>query len=420
MSRLRTLLVLLLTGSPVSAADWPQWLGPDRDGSTPEKVTSWKQPLRELWRQSVGEGNSSPVVVGERVFLHTRVKEKLAEQVTAYDAATGKPLWRTEYERGKFTSQFGNGPRATPAVVGQKIYTLGITGVLTCLNVADGSKVWQVDTWKEFNPPHLLFGTSSSPLVDSQHVYVMVGGQGTGVVAFDRERGAVAWKSLDDGPSYSSPIAVDSSGIRQVVFLTQKGLVSLKPDNGTVSWRYPFSDLLLESSTTPLRTGDMIVASSITLGSAGVPVESKAGQAGVAPLWKNAALTSYFSTPVAVGKEHFYMVTGTNPLSALNPLNKKKTAAVLNCVETTSGKVLWQRPGVGTYHASLLRTGNNKLLLLEERGALVLLAPDPQGYRELARSKVSGHTWAHPALAGGRLYVRDDQALVCLEGLSSD
>jgi outer membrane protein assembly factor BamB len=416
MTGTRVVLVWLLACSPATAADWPQWLGPDRDGSTPEKVAAWKQPLRVLWRQPAGEGNGSPVVVGERVFLHSKVKDKLAEHVIAYDAATGKPLWRTEYERGNFTSKFGNGPRGTPAVKGDKLYTFGITGVLTCLNVTDGSKVWQVDTWKQFKPPPLLFGASCSPLVDA-HVYVMIGGQGTGVVAFDRENGNVAWKNLDDGSSYSSPIAVDRNGGRQVVFLTRKGLVSLKPENGQVQWRYPFADLLLESSTTPLRAGEAIVASSITLGSVGVHPENK--ETAIA-LWKNPTLTSYFSTPVAVGKEHFYMVTGTNPLSALNPANKKKVSAVLNCVATDSGKVLWRHPGVGTYHASLLRTGNNKLLMLEERGDLVLLDPDPQGYRELARSKVSGHTWAHPALAGGRLYVRDDQALICLEVQSPD
>jgi outer membrane protein assembly factor BamB len=197
--------------------------------------------------------------------------------------------------------------------------------------------------------------------------------------------------------------------------LTQKRLVALKPADGSTFWDYPFVDLLLESSTTPVRVDDVLVTSSITLGTAGLRLVDKAGQPAAKPLWKNPDLTSYFSTPVAIGREHFYMVTGTNPLSALNPLAKKKPVATLNCVATETGKVLWQRSGVGQYHASLLRTGDNKLLMLEERGDLVLVDPDPKGYRELARAKVCGHTWAHPALADGRLYLRDDEEIICLQ-----
>jgi len=415
MFRFWVLLVLLLACSRASAADWPQWLGPHRDGSTAETVAPWKEPPRVLWRRPVGEGNSSPVVAGGRVYLHTKLKGKFTEDVTAYDAATGLVLWRTAYERGDFKSPYGNGPRATPAVAGGKVYAHGITGILTCLDAADGSKVWQVDTWKEFKAPRLLFGASCSPLVEDGRVLLMVGGKGHGVVAFDRQKGEVLWKSLDDNPSYSSPVIFGKSAQRPVVFLTQQGLVALKPEDGAALRRYPFRDLLMESSTTPIRASDVLVASSITLGSAGLRLESKEDQLAAAPLWKNPALTSYFATPVAVGKEHFYMVTGTNPLSALNPLAKKKPVATLHCVETGTGKVLWQRPGVGQYHASLLRTGDNKLLMLEERGGLVLLDPDPKEYRELARAKVCGHTWAHAAVADGRLFLRDDEELLCLE-----
>jgi outer membrane protein assembly factor BamB len=180
-------------------------------------------------------------------------------------------------------------------------------------------------------------------------------------------------------------------------------------------WQYPFRDLLFESSTTPMRSRDVLVVSSITAGTAGLQLTATAGKPAAVQLWKNAALTSYFSTPVAVSKDHFFMVSGTNPLSALNPLAKKKSQADLHCVETRTGKDLWQRRGVGQYHASLLRTGDRKILMLEEAGSLVMLDPDPAAYRELARSKVCGKTWAHAALADGRLYVRDGAELLCLE-----
>jgi outer membrane protein assembly factor BamB len=415
MTSIRVLFALLLCCPAAVATDWPQWLGPERNGSTTETVTPWTEPPRVLWRRPVGEGNSSPVVVGGQVFLHTKLKDKATEDVTAYDVDSGNALWRTAYERGSFTSPYGNGPRATPAVAGGKVYAYGISGILMCLDAKDGSKIWQVDTWKEFKPPHLMFGVSCSPLVLGNRVFVMVGGKGSGVVAFDKENGTVAWKSLDDSPSYSSPIELVGRGKKEIVFLMQSGLVSLEGADGKESWRFPFRDALLESSATPLHTGDLLIASAITLGSVGLRLETKEGQPAITLHWRNPALTSYFSTPVAVGEEHFYMVTGTNPLSVLNPLAKKKPSATLNCVATDSGRVLWQRPKVGTYHASLLRTGDNKLLMLEEGGNLVLLDPNPKEYRELARAKVCGHTWAHPAVANGRLYVRDEKELICLQ-----
>jgi outer membrane protein assembly factor BamB len=295
-------------------------------------------------------------------------------------------------------------------VVGGKVYTFGITGVLACFEGTTGKIVWQVDTHAQFKTKDLMFGASCSPLVEGQRVLINVGGKGSSVAAFDRDTGAVGWKDLDDGASYSSPIVFGKGKERQVVFLTAAGLVSLKPTDGSLFWRFPLRDLLFESSTTPIRAGQLLMASSITYGSAGLNLETRDGKPGATKAWKNPALTSYFSTPVPVGTEHIYMVTGTNPL-ALN----KKAMATLHCLEAKSGKSLWSKGPVGTYHASLLRTGDNKLLMLEEAGNLVLLDPSPKEYRELARSKVSGETWAHPALANGRLFVRDKKEVICLK-----
>jgi outer membrane protein assembly factor BamB len=410
MHWLRAFVLLFLCGSVASAADWPQWLGPTRDGVSTETVVPWKSAPKVLWRQPMGEGNSSPVVADGRVFLQAKVKDKDEEEVHAFDAKTGKPLWRTAYERPKFTSFYGNGPRATPAVVGGRVYTFGITGMLSCFEAATGKQVWQVDTLKQFNAGNLFFGMSCSPLVGGNRVLVNVGGKGASVVAFDKDTGEVLWKALDDKASYSSPIAFGEGKERQVVFLTQLGLVSLNPVDGSLFWRFPLKDELLESSTTPIRAGDILMATSITYGSVGLQLTTKGDKPDATEIWKNKTLTSYFSTPVPVGREHIYLVTGTPPTSVF-----AKAKATLHCVETKTGKELWQKPNVGKYHASLLRTGDNKLLLLEEAGNLVLLDPDLKEYRELARSKVCGETWAHPALSDGRLYLRDDKEVICLQ-----
>jgi outer membrane protein assembly factor BamB len=398
----------LLCALSAGAADWPQWLGPNRDNSSSEKIAAWTAPPKVLWRQPIGEGNSSPVVADGRVFIHAKIAGKNEEELLAFSAQNGERLWSSNYPRSAFKSLYGNGPRATPTVAGKHIYTFGITGILSCFDVATGKQIWQVDTLKKFQAPNLVFGVSCSPLVECEKVLVNVGGKGASVVAFHKDSSEVLWQSQNDGASYSSPIIFGSGKERQAVFLTAKGLLSLSPSDGHLLWKFPLADLLLESSTTPVKGGDVLVASSITFGSIGLQPETKDEKPAAKQLWKNEQLTCYFSTPVAVGPDHLYMVTGAKPLTF-------KTEATLHCIETKTGKELWQKPKVGQYHASLLRTGDDKLLMLEDSGSLVLLDPNPKEYRELARAVVSGPTWAHPALADGRLYVRDEKELICLE-----
>jgi outer membrane protein assembly factor BamB len=404
MRFLMTVLVVLLGGAGIRAGDWPQWLGPDRNGSSAEKVAAWKDAPKVVWHFPVGAGHSGPVVADGKVFLHSKGDGE-TEVVACYDAGSGKEIWSKSYPRAAFTSEFGVGPRATPAVAGKKVYTFGVTGVLSCFDVDDGKLVWQVDTLKDFKGTNPHFGMSSSPLVEDGKVFINVGAKGASIVAFDAADGKVAWKALDDGASYSSPIVFERDKQRQLVFLTAAGLVSLKPSDGTVFWKFPIVDLLFESSTTPVLVGDYLLASSITYGSVGLKLGADGSKPTAEKEWKNDKLTCYFATPVAVGKDNVLMVTGSLLLQQAN----------LQCVESKTGKVLWTRPKVGKYHAALLRTGDDKLLMLEEAGNLVLVDPNPEKYVELARSKVCGQSWAHPALAKGKLYVRDGKELICLQ-----
>lgn len=411
-SWLLSMLVCSFAAAPVLAEDWPQWLGPRRDNSTTEKVAPWKGELKVLWRKRVGEGNSSPVVADGRVFIHAKIENKNEEEIVAFDAKNGEELWRTRYERAAFTSFYGNGPRATPAIVGDRLYAFGITGMLTCLDTKKGEKLWQVDTLQKLKAKNLFFGMACSPLVVGENVLVNIGGKGHSIVAFDRGNGAIAWKSMDDAASYASPIVVDAGGRRQAVFLTGANVVSLNPADGSTYWRFPLVDRLMESSTTPVRAGDLLLASSITYGSVGLRLKERADKpkAQVEEAWKNKELTSYFSTPVAIGTEHIYIVAG----KLAGPLTKPSTD--LHCIEAKTGKDLWKKAKVGTYHAALMRTGDDKVLMLSDSGELILLEPNAKEYRESARAKVCGtETWAHPALANGRLYVRDKLEVICLQ-----
>jgi outer membrane protein assembly factor BamB len=408
MPRLTSILALILFSGLSAAGDWPQWLGPNRDGASTEKVAPWKTPPQVAWRVPVGDGHSSPVVAGGRVYLHAKVKDKDEEIVLALDAKTGKEAWHLSYPRGSFTNIFGVGPRGTPVVADGRVYTYGVTGYLTCIDADKGKQVWQVEALKEFQANNLFFGASCSPIVSGKNVLVNVGGKGNSIVAFDRQTGAVAWKSQDDKASYSSPIAIKQDDTNEVVFLTGERLLALNPADGALLWQFPLVDKLFESSVTPVRIGDLLVASSITYGGVGLRLELKDGKPAVKQAWKEPRLTCYFSTPVAVGKEHVYVVTGSNPLAP-------KHEASLRCIEAATGNILWSKTPVGEYHASLLRTGDDKLLLLDDSGNLMLLAPDAKEYRELCRAKVCGKTWAHPALADGRLYVRDEKELICVQ-----
>lgn len=403
MNGLRSLGLTLLLTLPASADDWPQWLGPNRDGVSTETVAAWKDTPKPLWSIPVGEGHGGPTIAEGRVFLHTRPHGRDVEEVAAFDARTGNQLWKFAYDRGPFETPFGDGPRSTPTVVDGRVYTLGSTGILTCLDAVSGEKVWQVDTFKEFDAKNIKFGISASPLVHDGNVLINVGAEGASIVAFDAKTGKTVWKTGDDAASYSSPVVWKDDQVAQIVFLTGANLMGLS-SSGKVFWKHPFKDLLNESSTTPVRLGDLLVGSSVTAGS--VCLKMKSGDSpSVEEVWKNPRLNCYFGTPVPIGDSHLYMVTG----KLLPP-----QFATLHCVDAKTGESVWSKERVGKYHASLLRLADGKVLMLEEGGDLVLLDGSTEKYGELARAKVCGTTWAHPALANGQLFVRDAKELKCV------
>ena len=371
MRRLPTIGLVLLAAGPAYAADWPQFLGTNRDSSSPEKVAAWKEKPKELWSQPVGEAHSSPVVAKGVVFAFYKPAKKDADALAAFDAKTGELLWEQSYERAKFQPLFGEGPRGTPTVDGDRVYTLGNTGVLACWDASKkGEVVWKVDTLKDFKAKNLVFGASTSPTVVGKHVVVMVGGKGAGIVGFDKETGKVAWRSTEDTPSYASPIPVGSGDKAELVFLTNSHVRSLSAADGKEIWKSPFTDALLESSTTPVKAGDLYVVGSVKTGSVGIRIGEADGKPVPEQVWKNDKLTCYFSTPVTVG-EHLYMVNGKATL--------QNAAIVLRCVEAKTGKIAWEKPNVGKYHAALVRTGDGKLLFLDDGGNLMLLETGCEG-----------------------------------------
>ncbi|MFO0937446.1 MAG: PQQ-binding-like beta-propeller repeat protein [Gemmataceae bacterium] len=391
---------LLLLGISTSslAADWPQFLGPKRDGVSSETVSAWTGELKPLWKKPIGPAHSSPVVAKGIVYAFYELKGKNTDTLAAIDGKTGETIWEKSYERDEFEPPFGYGPRGTPVVDGADVFTLGGTGVLASWNAKTGEVNWKVDTLKQFQVENLPFGVSGSPLVYEGRVYVNVGGKGAGVVAFDRATGKTLWQTTNDGMSYSSPIVVGTGEAARIVFLTKQNLIAFHPKTGEVAWKVPYQDQLSESATAPIVVGQTLYGSSVTLGSIALDLSAPSPKT----LWKKRELNCYFSTPVAVGDD-LYMLNGVLNISP---------SITLRCVEGKTGKIRWEKSGIGKYHAAIIRTAGDKLLMLDDGGSLTLFEANKQEFKQLAKSKVCGPTWAHPALADGIVYLRDEKNLM--------
>ena len=407
----RTVLLLVICAVPAPADDWPQWQGPKRDGGTTEKVAPWKEALPVLWRAPAGHGFSTPAIADGRVFIHARVGTKDQEEVVAFDATTGKELWRDSYPRAPYKSAVGVGPRATPAVAGGRVYTFGITGVLSCYQADSGKRLWQADLYQKLNASLPTFGVCCSPLVLGNRVLVSVGGQGHSLVALDAETGEIKWQALDEGASSSSPVLFAGGprgrgALPDVVFQTPLRLVGVNPLDGTLNWEHPMTFQPSGTSATPVVCGDRIVAGTIDAGVTAVQVAADGEKVKTTEEWRNKDYTVYFSSGLAVGFDQLYLVTNvTKPLPS----------ATLRCVDPKTGKEWWKKSGIGYFHAGLVRTGDDKLLILDDAGTLKLIDANPKEYRELCQAKICSGTLIAPAIANGKLYARDDKDVICVK-----
>jgi outer membrane protein assembly factor BamB len=400
MSR-RNLLSLAVCLLGAVAADWPQFLGPQRNSTSTETglLQGWNEkgpPV--LWQREIGDGFSAPVVAGDRLILFHRIGDE--EIVECLDASSGKPMWKrtnpTKYEDplGK-----GDGPRSTPLVVGERVYTLSPGGLLQCLKLTDGERVWQRALLDDYMVPPSFFGVGTSPILEGNRLIVNVGAREAGIVAFDKDNGKEVWKATGDGASYSSPIAVTIDGMRHVIFLTRLGIVSLDPADGSVRFSKRWRSRMNASvnAATPVAIGDRLFFTACYETGA---ILVKAKKDGIEEVWSNdRSLSCHFGTPVY----HDGFLYGFH--------GRQETGTEMRCVEVKTGEVRWSKDGFGC-GSMILAEGN--LIVLSEGGDLVLIECKGDQYREKARASVlTGPCRAHMALANGRLYARDNKKLVC-------
>ena len=404
MPRLSAAVVLFaLAVTPVIATDWPQFLGPQRDGTYvgPPLAEAWgASGPKVVWRKQVGQAFAGPAVVQNRVLLFHRVGNE--EVLESLDAKTGTAVWRYAYPTN-YRDDFGfdEGPRAVPVVADGIVYTFGAQGQLHAVDLAKGTRVWSEDTMKRFNVPKGYFGAAGSPLVEGGRVIANVGGDKAGIVAFEAKTGKVVWTATEDDASYSSGMAATIGGRRSAIFLTRDNLIGLDPATGAIHFqrRWRARNAASVNAATPLVVGDSIfVSAEYGPGAGVVRVEGSK----LMDLWaSDEVLSNHYATSVYHGG-YLYGFHG-----------RQEFGPSLRAVEFKTGSVKWSQD---QFRAGSITLAGDKLLVIRESGEMILAPASPQAFKPIARAQIlPGVVRPLPALADGFVYVRNDNTLVCLD-----
>lgn len=435
--------VMLLCVGRANADDWPQWLGPQRDGVWREQGILDKFPRggpRVLWRTPIGGGYAGPAVSGGKVYVtdrqldagesdppnpFARSRAKGKERVLCLDEKTGKVIWKHAYPC-KYDVSYPAGPRTTPSVADGKVYALGAMGNLVCLDAATGELIWEKDFVKDYEAQVPLWGFASHPLVDGDKVICLVGGEGSVAVAFDKDTGKEKWRSLKLEASelgYAPPMIFEAGGVRQLVIWHPEAVNSLDPETGKVYWSVPFRLKANLSVPTPTRDGDLLLLTSFYNGSMVLQLDREKPAAEV--VWKSEArgenpgqtkdLSAIMATPY-IRDGIIYGVCSYGELRGL---------------EAKTGKRLWQDlRATGSENTPTERWANafltpngDRWFLFNEKGDLIIAKLTAKGYEEIDRAHIIEPTnraqrrsvvWTHPAYANKCIYVRNDKEIICV------
>jgi outer membrane protein assembly factor BamB len=391
--------LLCLTGQVMAQANanWPQWRGPNRDGISTETglLKEWPTdgpPL--VWKaKGAGKGYSSFSLANGK--LYTMGLRGDREFVIAFDVATGKEAWATAHG-GAFRNDRGDGPRGTPTVDGDRVYSLGGNGDLSAIDARTGKLIWSKNVLETFGGSNITWGISESPLVLGNKVLVNAGGSDASIVALNKSDGSVIWKSQSDRAGYSSAIPLTLNGLTQVVFFTGRRAVGLDANNGRLLWEYAKPSNRTANAATPIARGNRVFISS-DYGTGGGVVEIKPDNT-AQEIWFSNDMRNHHSSSVLIG-DHLYGFSGS----------------ILTAMKFDTGEIAWRDRSVGK--GSLI-AADGHLYLFSENGVVGLVEATPSGYKEKGRFRIqqdSLPTWSHPVVAGGRLYLRDQDTIYAFD-----
>jgi outer membrane protein assembly factor BamB len=378
--------------------DWPQWRGPGRDGTLAAfaEPKEWPDTLNRRWKVEVGTGYATPIVVGNRVYAFTR--QDVNEVMRALDAGTGKVVWETSYpapfEMNSATSRHGPGPKSTPTFANGRLFSLGMSGIVTAFDAATGKQIWQ----KPSPPIEPTYHTAQSALVDRGLVILHVGGNNQGALtAFDAATGAVKWAWNGDGPAYGSPILAEFDGTRQVIVFSQVNLIGVDAASGQLLWRVPFTARSVTNSITPLVYGQTVIVSGQGKPLTAYRISKRNDQWAAEVAWENDQLQMSFSNPVLVRDAVF----------SLSPLNSGQ----FFWADAKTGNTLWRSAPRQAGNAAIVRSADY-LFVLKDDGQLMVARSTPGGFEPLKTYTVADSaTWAPPVISGNRVFVKDVSTL---------
>lgn len=400
-------------------AAWRQYRGEQHDGSSTEKILkAWPKggPTR-VWKAPTPAGFSSFVVAGGRAFTQVarQVEGVNREVCLALNADTGAELWATPVGMTRYGNDGGNsgtndnkggdGPRSTPSIDGDRVYVLSSDLVLFALEAGSGKAVWARDLTKDHKAPNITWKNAASPLVHGDLIYICAGGPGEALLAINKRDGQTAWKGEDDKMTHATPVAATILGVPQVIFFTQKGLVSVVPGTGKVLWRYAF-DYRVSTAASPVVGGDIVYcAAGYGVGSAAVKISKSGDKFEATEIWRKRGdkpVANHWSTPVYHNGYLYGMFSF-----------KEYGSGPLKCVELATGAVVWEKEGFGA--GNVIKVDNH-ILALGDAGQLALVEASPKAYTEVARAEVlDGKCWSTPVFSDGRVYARSTKEGVCLD-----
>jgi len=401
-----TSLVTSAVASSDTTTDWPNFLGPRRNGISSETglLTDWPEdgpPL--LWERPLGQGYGAVVVADGKLIIFHRVDDH--EVIECVNPEDGNELiWTYKYPT-RYRDQYGynNGPRSSATIEGGKVYTYGAEGVLTCVDFETGNLSWQRKVNEEYNVPQGFFGAGTAPMIEENLILLNVGGgPGKGIVAFEKNTGETVWESSDDTASYSTPIVATVHGERLAIFHTGDGLSVLEAKTGKEKFKYPFRSTIRESAiaATPVLIDDVVFLS----GTYGIgAVALKLDPSGLKEVWKDEyAMQSHWATSI-YHEGKLYGMDG-----------RHEQGSNFRCIDFMTGEVVWTADkGLG--RASFLMADGH-LIAIGERGKLALIEISEEGYKEKARVRVLRYpVWTPPVLSNGLLYLRNERGMICLD-----